>query len=66
MILLTMSDYQYILPFSNLNDSDFINVLKGNVFHQFPLSIINNFKFNQYNFSNSESLNDHVFERAYM
>ena len=55
-----MSDYQCILPFSNLNDSDFINVLKENIFHQFPLSIIDNLKFNRYNFSDGESLNDHV------
>lgn len=51
-----MSFNQDFLPFHNLSDVDFHNALEDS--HQFPLSVINNLKFDKFNFDDSS--NDYV------
>lgn len=55
-----MSINQFFLPFSNLNDSESNNVLSESDHHLFPLTVINELKFNRFNFNDGDTLNDHV------
>lgn len=55
-----MSDIQNFLPLAILSDSELIAYLHNNDDHQFPLGIINNLKFDKFNFIDDNTLDDHI------